>query len=163
MEVGKMIFLSKWVIYRFHVYLPGVYDASIGLKISLYHIFLDVFFYGSSDGNGCNAHTPRLTGCLTLNNFKAGWNITKVPKLFWVLKFCHWKILFFMFFLFFVAEIPGGFQSEYVVFSPGIPGLLFVEKVWNWQSRMAKIPMDSSDFSRECHPMSIRHGVARDR
>ena len=23
MEVGKMIFLSKWVIYRFHVNLPG--------------------------------------------------------------------------------------------------------------------------------------------
>ena len=29
MEVGKMIFLSKWVIYRFHVNLPVIFQTSI--------------------------------------------------------------------------------------------------------------------------------------
>ena len=30
MEVWKIIFLSKWVICRFHVNLPGCIDAKIG-------------------------------------------------------------------------------------------------------------------------------------
>ena len=48
MEVGKMIFLSKWVIYRFHVNLPGcmfIPQFHIGFNTILWVKILAGVFY----------------------------------------------------------------------------------------------------------------------